>query len=60
MRVNEDTDGWVVIGFERGLRQLAFQLVTEWVPPRWPESRIRSNCTSTSACAMPSRPSWNC
>lgn len=28
MRVNEDTGGWVVIGFEPGLRQLAFQRVT--------------------------------
>jgi Glyoxalase-like domain len=37
MRVNEDIDGWVVIGSEPGLRQLAFQRVTEWVPPRWPD-----------------------
>jgi catechol 2,3-dioxygenase-like lactoylglutathione lyase family enzyme len=37
MRVNEDLDGWVVIGPEPGLRQLAFQRVTEWVPPRWPD-----------------------
>ncbi len=37
MRVNEDTDGWVVIGSEPGLRQLAFQRVTHWVPPRWPD-----------------------
>jgi catechol 2,3-dioxygenase-like lactoylglutathione lyase family enzyme len=37
MRVNEDLDGWVVIGLEPGLRQLAFQRVTEWVPPRWPD-----------------------
>ena len=36
-RVNEDIDGWVVIGSEPGLRQLAFQRVTEWVPPRWPD-----------------------
>ncbi len=37
MRVNEDIDGWVVIGSKPGLRQLAFQRVTEWVPPRWPD-----------------------
>jgi catechol 2,3-dioxygenase-like lactoylglutathione lyase family enzyme len=36
MKINEDIDGWVVIGLEPGLRQLAFQRVTEWVPPRWP------------------------
>jgi catechol 2,3-dioxygenase-like lactoylglutathione lyase family enzyme len=36
-RVNEDIDGWVVIGLESGLRQLAFQRATEWVPPRWPD-----------------------
>jgi catechol 2,3-dioxygenase-like lactoylglutathione lyase family enzyme len=37
MRVDEDTDGWVVIGTSPGLRQLAFQRVAEWVPPRWPD-----------------------
>jgi len=37
MRINEDIDGWVVIGLEPDLRQLAFQRVTEWVPPRWPD-----------------------
>jgi hypothetical protein len=37
MRVNEDLDRWVVIGSGPGLRQLAFQEVTEWVPPRWPD-----------------------
>jgi hypothetical protein len=37
MRVNEDIDDWVVIGLEPGRRQLAFQRVTEWVPPRWPD-----------------------
>lgn len=37
MGVNEDTGGWVVIGSGPGLRQLAFQRVTEWVPPRWPD-----------------------
>ncbi len=37
MRINEDIDGWVFIGSEPGLRQLAFQRVTEWVPPRWPD-----------------------
>jgi catechol 2,3-dioxygenase-like lactoylglutathione lyase family enzyme len=37
MRINEDIDGWVVIGTQPGLRELAFQRVTEWVPPRWPD-----------------------
>jgi catechol 2,3-dioxygenase-like lactoylglutathione lyase family enzyme len=37
MRVNEDIDGWVVIGAAAGQRQLAFQRVTKWVPPRWPD-----------------------
>src|SRR6266571_3647046 len=32
-----EIDGWVVIGLEPGLRQLAFQRVTQWVPPRWPD-----------------------
>lgn len=37
MRVNEDSDDWVVIGSDPGLRQVAFQRVTEWMPPRWPD-----------------------
>ncbi len=37
MRVNEDLGDWVVIGTELGLRELAFQRVAEWVPPRWPD-----------------------
>ena len=38
MRVNEDIDGaWVVIGTEPGSRQVAFQRVSEWVPPQWPD-----------------------
>jgi catechol 2,3-dioxygenase-like lactoylglutathione lyase family enzyme len=37
MTVNEDIERWVVIGSEPGLRQLAFQQVAEWVPPRWPD-----------------------
>ena len=37
MRVNEDIEGWVVIGSAPGLRQLAFQRATPWVPPRWPD-----------------------
>jgi hypothetical protein len=49
MRVNEDIDGWVVIGSEPGLRQLAFQRVTEWVPPRWPDLAYPSSCISTFA-----------
>jgi catechol 2,3-dioxygenase-like lactoylglutathione lyase family enzyme len=49
MRINEDIDGWVVIGLEPGLRQLAFQRVTEWVPRAGLTRRILSNCISTSA-----------
>lgn len=37
MRINEDIGDFIVIGAEPGLRQLAFQRVTEWVPPRWPD-----------------------
>jgi catechol 2,3-dioxygenase-like lactoylglutathione lyase family enzyme len=37
MKVNEDIDGWVVISSAPGLRQLAFQRIIEWVPPRWPD-----------------------
>jgi len=37
MRINEDIDGWVVIGAEPGRRELAFQRATEWIPPRWPD-----------------------
>ena len=32
MRVNEDIDGWVVIGSEPGLRELAFQRVNRMGP----------------------------
>jgi len=39
MQANEDIDGWVVIGTEPGLRQLAFQLAEDWIPPRWPDPR---------------------
>jgi hypothetical protein len=37
MRVNEDDEDWVVIGAEPGMRQVAFQRATQWVPPRWPD-----------------------
>lgn len=37
MRINEDSGDWVVIGSSPGLRQLAFQRVSEWAPPRWPD-----------------------
>jgi catechol 2,3-dioxygenase-like lactoylglutathione lyase family enzyme len=39
MQVNEDRDDWVVIGDVPGARQLAFQLVTTWLPPNWPDPR---------------------
>ncbi len=37
MRVNEDSDDWVVIGSEPGARQLAFQRAAHWIPPDWPD-----------------------
>ncbi len=37
MSVTEDIGDWVVIGAGSGLRQLAFQRVAVWVPPRWPD-----------------------
>jgi catechol 2,3-dioxygenase-like lactoylglutathione lyase family enzyme len=37
VQINEDIDGWVVIGTEPRLRQLAFQLAEDWSPPRWPD-----------------------
>jgi catechol 2,3-dioxygenase-like lactoylglutathione lyase family enzyme len=37
MRVNEDSDDWVVIGLRQGDRQLAFQRAAVWLPPRWPD-----------------------
>jgi hypothetical protein len=37
MQINEDLGDWVVIGLEPGARQLAFQRVSKWVPPRWPD-----------------------
>jgi hypothetical protein len=40
MVVNEDSDGWVVIGSEPGRRQLAFQRANQWVPPSWPDRRL--------------------
>ena len=37
MRVNEDSEDWVVIGSEPGARQLAFQRVARWNPPDRPD-----------------------
>lgn len=37
MRVIEDAPDWVVLGREPGMRELAFQRVEPWVPPRWPD-----------------------
>jgi catechol 2,3-dioxygenase-like lactoylglutathione lyase family enzyme len=37
MQVNEDLGDWVVIGIGPNDRQLAFQRVATWVPPRWPD-----------------------
>jgi hypothetical protein len=60
MRVNEDSDDWVVIGLEPGARQLAFQRASTWVPPRGRIPSIRSNCISTSAWTTSTRPSRRC
>jgi hypothetical protein len=37
MGINEDIGSWVVTGSGPGLRQLAFQRATDWIPPRWPD-----------------------
>jgi catechol 2,3-dioxygenase-like lactoylglutathione lyase family enzyme len=39
MRINEDhrDGGWVVIGREPGMRELAFQRAENYTPPRWPD-----------------------
>jgi catechol 2,3-dioxygenase-like lactoylglutathione lyase family enzyme len=37
MRVNEDSEDWIVIGSESGARQLAFQRAAQWIAPRWPD-----------------------
>ena len=37
VRVNADLGDWVEIGPAPGIRQLAFQRVAHWVPPRWPD-----------------------
>ena len=37
MRINEDSDDWVVIGSEPGARQLAFQRAAQWIAPDWPD-----------------------
>ena len=39
MRVNEDSDDWMVIGRAPGARELAFQRARVLVPPRWPDPR---------------------
>jgi catechol 2,3-dioxygenase-like lactoylglutathione lyase family enzyme len=36
MRVNGDSEDWVVIGLEPGARQLALQRASTWAPSRWP------------------------
>src|SRR3954447_7008933 len=37
MQVSEDEEDWVVLGRVPGARELAFQRVATWVPPRWPD-----------------------
>jgi hypothetical protein len=39
MRINEDTEDWIVTGVEPGARQLAFQRVARWTAPDWPDPR---------------------
>ena len=42
MEIHEDDDGWVVIGRQRGMRELAFQRPTRWVAPEpWPGTAPR-------------------
>jgi hypothetical protein len=42
MQVLEDDDGWVVIGREPGMRELAFQRPDRWQPPDpWPDGAAR-------------------
>jgi len=37
MRTFEESDEWVVLGREPGMRELAFQKADPWVEPRWPD-----------------------
>ena len=37
MRVLENAPDWVVVGRAPGMRELAFQRVANWKPPRWPD-----------------------
>jgi catechol 2,3-dioxygenase-like lactoylglutathione lyase family enzyme len=37
MQINEDSEDWVVIGLEPGMRQLAFQRASTYVGPQWPD-----------------------
>ena len=37
MRINEDSEDWVVIGRAEGWRELAFQRAPQYLPPRWPD-----------------------
>jgi len=39
MRINEDSDDWVVIGTGLGAREVALQRAPDFVPPRWPDPR---------------------
>ncbi|MGZ4719352.1 VOC family protein [Oryzihumus sp.] len=38
MQVTEDQEDWVVIGSAPDRREVAFQRVSTWRPPRWPDS----------------------
>jgi len=40
MQVSEDEEDWVVLGRVPGARELAFQRVATWVPPRWRDPRF--------------------
>ena len=37
MQVTVESDDWVVIGREPGMRELAFQRAADHRPPRWPD-----------------------
>lgn len=37
LQVIEDSEDWVVLGREPGMRELAFQRADPWVTPTWPD-----------------------
>ena len=60
MRVNEDSDDWVVIGRAPGARELAFQRARVFVRPGGPTRGTRSSCTWTSGSTTSTGPNRWC